>query len=215
MQGVAGYSEEHMDELKSQIQGLQNAHQRPSKGLGAVWAVLAWVVIVVVCVLWISQERIIEAFLENEISEEARLQGAEAGETGTLVSMEDDILGKIVVGFSALFPASQGLQVMEMNAAPLQEGGSGQQLGWVILQARFKGIEAGREALEVVKEQQPEPRIAQAVLDAVEAALSAAEQGTQLEEATQEKLETTLGYFGKSRCRFRIKRSHKDSIVQR
>ena len=194
-----------MDDFQSSIHDRQDGHSPLSVGFGEVWAIFAWVLIIVVCALWISQDLVMEALLVDEpgVGEVATEVDAE-GELESLVSMEDDILGKLLVGMNEILPSPSGLSIVEINASELRVGDSGQQLAWVVLQGWFKGPQEGLEALEKLIEENTDPPLLSSApaypeeaVQLLKASFAAAQDGTELDEDTREKLEGSLGYYGK------------------
>ena len=142
-----------MDDFQSPTHDRQNGHSPHSTGFGEVWAILAWVLIIAVCALWIGQSYVkdyMEVLLVDEptVGEVVTEVDAES-EVVSLVSMEDDILGKLLVGMNEILPSS-GLSMVEINASELRAGDSGQQLAWAALQGWLKGPQEGIKALDDV-----------------------------------------------------------------
>lgn len=185
-----------MEYQRTHLSDDQNSPSAPPGALGTLWAVLAWVLIILVSVTWISQDLLLEALLVDE-PEIGEVVTNEAQDHELLVTMQDDVLGKFLVGFDVAFPTSISTNIVDAQAAELRSGNSGQRLAWVVLQARFNGIASGREALEEVIAEDSENPTPQSVVALIEKSFAAAEDGEELSKNTQIQLKETLGYFGK------------------
>ena len=183
-----------MDLNQNTTQGPGNGHATPSGGFGSLWAVISWIAIIVLSVLWIGQDWIARALI-GEPEQGVALEGETPLERGLVVGLQDEILGKIVVGFTEL-PLANPQLMLEYNAGELKQGSLGQQLAWVILQARVSGIKDGLDALEGLDTEDFSSARDQELIADVRASLRAAEDGAQLDEATQERLNAALGFYG-------------------
>jgi len=184
-----------MESHAEATQGPLNGHATPPGGLGSPWTVVSWIAIIVISTAWICQDWLISGIV-GEPQQGQALAEEDPDSSGLMVGLQDEILGKVIVGFAEIFPAN-GVMVMEMNAAELREGTGPQQLAWVILRARVVDVDAGIEAFKDLDVDAFEASAEEALYLDVESALEAAAGDRQLDEATRERLRGSLGYFGR------------------
>lgn len=145
------------------------------------WTLTAWGVIVVVCVGWIA--------LSSFKGGDAPLE--ETADDAPTIGMQDNLLGRIVVGLDVFFNDPALSAQFESEAHPLRDGHDVQRLAWVILQARLHGAQAGLDTLDELDLDLDEDEAL------VRSALNVAEDGGTLDEDERAVLITRFDYFGK------------------
>lgn len=116
------------------------------------FALLAWIVILLVCGLKLSEVVI------NTLG----LADAEDGlpTDGLVVSINEELMGKLVVGVVSIAPEAGPIFLSELE--PMKEGGWGERFAYVILVGEIEGADAAlvlmdeEKLLEVKEDEQPE-----------------------------------------------------------
>jgi membrane protease YdiL (CAAX protease family) len=145
------------------------------------WTRSAWGVIVLVCVGWIA--------LSSMKSSDA--PSDTASDVAPTLGMQDNLLGRIVVGLDVVFNDPALSAQFESEAHPLRDGTDVQRLAWVILQARLHGAQTGIDTLDALDLGLDEDEAL------VRSALAIAEDGGALGEDERAMLIARFDYFGK------------------
>jgi membrane protease YdiL (CAAX protease family) len=131
----------------------------------------------------------------NGMRGEEALDGSETSALPAL-TLQDTLLGRVVVGLHALFPDPSMVSVIESQAVVLRDGNHTQKLAWVVLQGKLKGAAQGVEALDAFDDEEAGDSAVDEAIALVRAALVAAEEGHELDQEVRDELEATFGYFG-------------------
>ena len=161
----------------------------PNPGLDRILAILAWLVI--------AGLTLVMALGPMFVGEDEQAS-AEEESAGRIVSVQDEMAGKIVVAVQVMSSDPQLNMYMGSELAPLETGTPGQRLAWVIMQGYLDGMAQGLEDLDRLLDEpgELEPLPAEDA-ERVRAALQAGEPGGAPLDAEQvDQLDERFGFFG-------------------
>jgi membrane protease YdiL (CAAX protease family) len=152
----------------------------PGRGLDLLTTGLAWIAILVAAWLWMAKPAILDD-LEAE-------GGEDAVPAGMLVGPQDELAGRLALGFDRLFPDLGGPD----QAGPLAAGSTAQRVAHAILTAAISGPEAASDELDRL-ESDP---VAELLVPGATRAIEAMTDGSPVSDRTRDELEDRLGWFG-------------------
>ncbi len=174
---------------------LQSDNQEaPRAGRSRVaWSWLAIVILTVTAIL-LQQIKMEEPEGPDSISHASESEAVPAASV-SLLSMQDELAGRVTVGLASFVPPSESKQIFESQLAPFKEGNWAQQVArWLVI-GRMVDVDQAIEGLDAIERVEGANDM-NATIDAARRVLVAEQSEEELPAADLAMLKDRLGWYG-------------------